>query len=181
MQLHAAGLTATSVHSPAVHLITCELYLNSLFCIFIGLYWCQRNGFWCTVFASVYDWARVCTDTVLTTIPTSILQKATLLSSSPFSDESSSSEESSSSGEEDGSLCSSHTSSSSRKDSSPGSPRSLKRGTTHLYRKVFEKSHSSVKLKLSLNTTPAAAAFNPGVSVTANSGFTAVLMHRNEC
>uniref|UniRef100_A0AAQ5Z659 Pleckstrin homology domain containing, family H (with MyTH4 domain) member 2 n=1 Tax=Amphiprion ocellaris TaxID=80972 RepID=A0AAQ5Z659_AMPOC len=61
---------------------------------------------------------------------TSILQKATLLSSSPFSDESSSSEESSSSGEEDGSLCSSHTSSSSRKDSSPGSPRSLKRAVS---------------------------------------------------
>uniref|UniRef100_A0A3Q1G8E2 Pleckstrin homology domain containing, family H (with MyTH4 domain) member 2 n=1 Tax=Acanthochromis polyacanthus TaxID=80966 RepID=A0A3Q1G8E2_9TELE len=44
--------------------------------------------------------------------------------------ESSSSEESSSSGEEDGSLCSSHTSSSSRKDSSPGSPRSLKRAVS---------------------------------------------------
>uniref|UniRef100_A0AAX7TK52 Pleckstrin homology domain containing, family H (with MyTH4 domain) member 2 n=1 Tax=Astatotilapia calliptera TaxID=8154 RepID=A0AAX7TK52_ASTCA len=58
------------------------------------------------------------------------LQKATLLSSSPFSDESSSSEESSSSGDEDGSLCSSHTSSSSRKDSSPGSPRSLKRAVS---------------------------------------------------
>uniref|UniRef100_A0A3B4ZV35 Pleckstrin homology, MyTH4 and FERM domain containing H2 n=1 Tax=Stegastes partitus TaxID=144197 RepID=A0A3B4ZV35_9TELE len=43
---------------------------------------------------------------------------------------SSSSEESSSSGEEDGSLCSSHTSSSSRKDSSPGSPRSLKRAVS---------------------------------------------------
>lgn len=56
------------------------------------------------------------------------VQKATLLSSGPFSDQSSSSEESSSSGEEDGSVCSSHTSSSSRKDSSPGSPRSLKRG-----------------------------------------------------
>lgn len=57
-------------------------------------------------------------------------QKATLLSSSPFSDETSSSEDSSSSGEEDGSVCSSHTSSGSRKeDSSPGSPRSLKRGT----------------------------------------------------
>uniref|UniRef100_A0AAQ5XUX0 Pleckstrin homology domain containing, family H (with MyTH4 domain) member 2 n=1 Tax=Amphiprion ocellaris TaxID=80972 RepID=A0AAQ5XUX0_AMPOC len=52
------------------------------------------------------------------------------MSSSPFSDESSSSEESSSSGEEDGSLCSSHTSSSSRKDSSPGSPRSLKRAVS---------------------------------------------------
>uniref|UniRef100_A0A8C9XTM0 Pleckstrin homology, MyTH4 and FERM domain containing H2 n=1 Tax=Sander lucioperca TaxID=283035 RepID=A0A8C9XTM0_SANLU len=38
--------------------------------------------------------------------------------------------ESSSSGEEDGSLCSSHTSSSSRKDSSPGSPRSLKRAVS---------------------------------------------------
>uniref|UniRef100_A0A3B4WF39 Pleckstrin homology, MyTH4 and FERM domain containing H2 n=1 Tax=Seriola lalandi dorsalis TaxID=1841481 RepID=A0A3B4WF39_SERLL len=59
-----------------------------------------------------------------------VLQKATLLSSSPFSDESSSSEESSSSGEEDGSFCSSHTSSSSRKDSSPGSPRSLKRAVS---------------------------------------------------
>lgn len=78
---------------------------------------------------------RVYTNTVLTAAPTRALQKATLLSSSPFSDESSSSEESSSSGEEDGSLCSSHTSSSSRKDSSPGSPRSLKRGTeehTHI-------------------------------------------------
>uniref|UniRef100_A0A8C4EIF5 Pleckstrin homology domain containing, family H (with MyTH4 domain) member 2 n=1 Tax=Dicentrarchus labrax TaxID=13489 RepID=A0A8C4EIF5_DICLA len=60
----------------------------------------------------------------------SVLQKATLLSSSPFSDDSSSSEESSSSGEEDGSICSSHTSSSSRKDSSPGSPRSLKRAVS---------------------------------------------------
>lgn len=66
-----------------------------------------------------------------------ILQKATLLSSSPVSDESSSSEESSSSGEEDGSFCSSHTSSSSRKDSSPGSPRSLKRGTQHTGWKVI--------------------------------------------
>ncbi|XP_070771772.1 pleckstrin homology domain-containing family H member 2 [Enoplosus armatus] len=56
--------------------------------------------------------------------------KATLLSSSPFSDESSSSEESSSSGEEDGSLCSPHSSSSSRKDGSPGSPRSLKRAVS---------------------------------------------------
>uniref|UniRef100_A0A8C6UW39 Pleckstrin homology domain containing, family H (with MyTH4 domain) member 2 n=1 Tax=Neogobius melanostomus TaxID=47308 RepID=A0A8C6UW39_9GOBI len=58
------------------------------------------------------------------------LQKATLLSSSPFTDESSSSEESSSSGEEDGSVCSSHASSGSRKDSSPGSPRSLKRAVS---------------------------------------------------
>ncbi|KAA8584072.1 hypothetical protein FQN60_015280, partial [Etheostoma spectabile] len=62
-----------------------------------------------------------------TPVYTTLKGKATMLSSSPFSDESSSSEESSSSGEEDGSLCSSHTSSSSRKDSSPGSPRSLKR------------------------------------------------------
>uniref|UniRef100_A0A3Q2V7H1 Pleckstrin homology domain containing, family H (with MyTH4 domain) member 2 n=1 Tax=Haplochromis burtoni TaxID=8153 RepID=A0A3Q2V7H1_HAPBU len=62
-----------------------------------------------------------------TPVYTTLKGKATLLSSSPFSDESSSSEESSSSGDEDGSLCSSHTSSSSRKDSSPGSPRSLKR------------------------------------------------------
>ncbi len=84
--------------------------------------------------------------------PTSVSQKATLLSSSPFSDESSSSEESSSSGEEDGSLCGSHTSSSSRKDSSPGSPRSLKRGTTQFY-------WNFLKLKLSLNTA-AAAVFN---------------------
>ncbi|XP_053292949.1 pleckstrin homology domain-containing family H member 2 [Pleuronectes platessa] len=61
---------------------------------------------------------------------TTLKGKATLLSSSPVSDESSSSEESSSSGEEDGSVCSSHTSSSSRKDSSPGSPRSLKRAVS---------------------------------------------------
>ncbi|XP_023818940.1 pleckstrin homology domain-containing family H member 2 isoform X2 [Oryzias latipes] len=65
-----------------------------------------------------------------TPVYTRLKGKATLLSCSPFSDESSSSEESSSSGEEDGSLCSSHTSSSSRKDSSPGSPRSLKRGVS---------------------------------------------------
>ncbi|XP_044070664.1 pleckstrin homology domain-containing family H member 2 isoform X2 [Siniperca chuatsi] len=65
-----------------------------------------------------------------TPVYTTLKGKATLLSSSPFSDESSSSEESSSSGEEDGSLCSSHTSSSSRKDSSPGSPRSLKRAVS---------------------------------------------------
>uniref|UniRef100_A0A672ZY41 Pleckstrin homology domain containing, family H (with MyTH4 domain) member 2 n=1 Tax=Sphaeramia orbicularis TaxID=375764 RepID=A0A672ZY41_9TELE len=38
--------------------------------------------------------------------------------------------ESSSSGEEDGSVCSSHASSGSRKDSSPGSPRSLKRAVS---------------------------------------------------
>ncbi|XP_068423928.1 pleckstrin homology domain-containing family H member 2 isoform X2 [Clinocottus analis] len=61
---------------------------------------------------------------------TTLKGKATLLSSSPFSDESSSSEESSSSGEEDGSLCSSNASSSSRKDGSPGSPRSLKRAVS---------------------------------------------------
>ncbi|XP_024152637.1 pleckstrin homology domain-containing family H member 2 isoform X1 [Oryzias melastigma] len=65
-----------------------------------------------------------------TPVYTRLKGKATLLSCSPFSDESSSSEESSSSGEEDGSLCSSNTSSSSRKDSSPGSPRSLKRGVS---------------------------------------------------
>uniref|UniRef100_UPI0037E74C52 pleckstrin homology domain-containing family H member 2 n=1 Tax=Semicossyphus pulcher TaxID=241346 RepID=UPI0037E74C52 len=65
-----------------------------------------------------------------TPVYTTLKGKATLLSSSPCSDESSSSEESSSSGEEDGSLCSSHTSSSSRKDSSPGSPRSLKRAVS---------------------------------------------------
>ncbi|XP_037638701.1 pleckstrin homology domain-containing family H member 2 isoform X2 [Sebastes umbrosus] len=65
-----------------------------------------------------------------TPVYTTLKGKATLLSSSPFSDESSSSEESSSSGEEDGSHCSSHTSSSSRKDSSPGSPRSLKRAVS---------------------------------------------------
>ncbi|XP_019112890.2 pleckstrin homology domain-containing family H member 2 isoform X2 [Larimichthys crocea] len=65
-----------------------------------------------------------------TPVYTTLKGKATLLSSSPFSDESSSSEESSSSGEEDGSLCSSHASSSSRKDSSPGSPRSLKRAVS---------------------------------------------------
>ncbi|XP_049927890.1 pleckstrin homology domain-containing family H member 2 [Epinephelus moara] len=65
-----------------------------------------------------------------TPVYTTLKGKATLLSSSPFSDESSSSEESSSSGEEDGSVCSSHTSSSSRKDSSPGSPRSLKRAVS---------------------------------------------------
>ncbi|XP_031139983.1 pleckstrin homology domain-containing family H member 2 [Sander lucioperca] len=65
-----------------------------------------------------------------TPVYTTLKGKATMLSSSPFSDESSSSEESSSSGEEDGSLCSSHTSSSSRKDSSPGSPRSLKRAVS---------------------------------------------------
>ncbi|KAM9847591.1 pleckstrin homology domain-containing family H member 2 [Aulostomus maculatus] len=61
---------------------------------------------------------------------TTLKGKATLLSSSPFLDDSSSSEESSSSGEEDGSVCSSHTSASSRKDSSPGSPRSLKRAVS---------------------------------------------------
>lgn len=61
---------------------------------------------------------------------TTLKGKATLLSSSPFPDESSSSEESSSSGEEDGSICSSHASSGSRKDSSPGSPRSLKRAVS---------------------------------------------------
>ncbi|KAM6915989.1 pleckstrin homology domain-containing family H member 2 [Xenentodon cancila] len=65
-----------------------------------------------------------------TPVYTTLKGKATLLSSSPFSDESSSSEESSSSGEEDDSLCSVHTSSSSRKDSSPGSPRSLKRAVS---------------------------------------------------
>ncbi|KAF7656122.1 hypothetical protein LDENG_00046070 [Lucifuga dentata] len=65
-----------------------------------------------------------------TPVYTTLKGKATLLSSSPFSDESSSSEESSSSGEEDGSFCSSHTSSSSRKDSNPGSPRSLKRAVS---------------------------------------------------
>ncbi|XP_041866886.1 pleckstrin homology domain-containing family H member 2 [Melanotaenia boesemani] len=65
-----------------------------------------------------------------TPVYTTLKGKATLLSSSPSSDESSSSEESSSSGEEDGSLCSSHTSSSSRKDSTPGSPRSLKRAVS---------------------------------------------------
>ncbi|XP_030603638.1 pleckstrin homology domain-containing family H member 2 isoform X2 [Archocentrus centrarchus] len=65
-----------------------------------------------------------------TPVYTTLKGKATLLSSSPVSDESSSSEESSSSGDEDGSLCSSHTSSSSRKDSSPGSPRSLKRAVS---------------------------------------------------
>ncbi|KAK1905451.1 Pleckstrin like domain containing family H member 2 [Dissostichus eleginoides] len=65
-----------------------------------------------------------------TPVYTTLKGKATLLSSSPFSDESSSSEESSSSGEEDASICSSHTPSSSRKDSSPGSPRSLKRAVS---------------------------------------------------
>ncbi|CAN9500031.1 unnamed protein product [Ophioblennius macclurei] len=66
-----------------------------------------------------------------TPVYTTLKGKATLLSSSPFSDESSSSEESSSSGEEDGSVCSSHASSGgSRKDSSPGSPRSLKRAVS---------------------------------------------------
>uniref|UniRef100_A0A667XPN1 Pleckstrin homology, MyTH4 and FERM domain containing H2 n=1 Tax=Myripristis murdjan TaxID=586833 RepID=A0A667XPN1_9TELE len=65
-----------------------------------------------------------------TPVYTTLKGKATLLSSSPFSEDSSSSEESSSSGEEEGSFCSSHTSSSSRKDSSPGSPRSLKRAVS---------------------------------------------------
>uniref|UniRef100_A0A3Q3WEG2 Uncharacterized protein n=1 Tax=Mola mola TaxID=94237 RepID=A0A3Q3WEG2_MOLML len=65
-----------------------------------------------------------------TPVYTTLKGKATLLSSSPFSDDSSSSEESSSSGEEDGSLCSSRTSASSRMDSSPGSPRSLKRAVS---------------------------------------------------
>ncbi|XP_029376696.1 pleckstrin homology domain-containing family H member 2 isoform X2 [Echeneis naucrates] len=65
-----------------------------------------------------------------TPVYTTLKGKATLLSSSPFSDESSSSEESSSSGEEDGSLCGSHASTGSRKDSSPGSPRSLKRAVS---------------------------------------------------
>lgn len=66
-----------------------------------------------------------------TPVYTTLKGKATLLSSSPFSDETSSSEDSSSSGEEDGSVCSSHTSSGSRKeDSSPGSPRSLKRAVS---------------------------------------------------
>ncbi|KAK5605191.1 hypothetical protein CRENBAI_021359 [Crenichthys baileyi] len=65
-----------------------------------------------------------------TPVYTTLKGKATLLSSSPFSDESSSSEESSSSGEEDGSICSSHASSGSRKDSSLGSPRSLKRAVS---------------------------------------------------
>uniref|UniRef100_A0A8C6UY96 Pleckstrin homology domain containing, family H (with MyTH4 domain) member 2 n=1 Tax=Neogobius melanostomus TaxID=47308 RepID=A0A8C6UY96_9GOBI len=65
-----------------------------------------------------------------TPVYTTLKGKATLLSSSPFTDESSSSEESSSSGEEDGSVCSSHASSGSRKDSSPGSPRSLKRAVS---------------------------------------------------
>ncbi|CAJ1066905.1 pleckstrin homology domain-containing family H member 2 [Xyrichtys novacula] len=65
-----------------------------------------------------------------TPVYTTLKGKATLLSSCPFSDESSSSEESSSSGEEDGSICSSRTSSSSRKDSTPGSPRSLKRAVS---------------------------------------------------
>lgn len=65
-------------------------------------------------------------------------QKATMLSSSPFTEESSSSDESSSSGEEDSSsFCSSHASSSSYKDSSPGSPRSLKRGTERIQDKRF--------------------------------------------
>lgn len=65
-----------------------------------------------------------------TPVYTTLKGKATLLSSSPFTDESSSSEDSSSSGEEDGSVCSSHASSGSRKDSSPGSPRSLKRAVS---------------------------------------------------
>ncbi|XP_061914794.1 pleckstrin homology domain-containing family H member 2 [Entelurus aequoreus] len=65
-----------------------------------------------------------------TPVYTTLKGKATLLSSSPFSDESSSSEESSSSGEEDGSFSSSHNSSSSHKDSIPGSPRSLKRAVS---------------------------------------------------
>uniref|UniRef100_A0A146X4C5 Pleckstrin domain-containing family H member 2 n=1 Tax=Fundulus heteroclitus TaxID=8078 RepID=A0A146X4C5_FUNHE len=65
-----------------------------------------------------------------TPVYTTVKGKATLLSSCPFSDESSSSEESSSSGEEDGSVCSSQTSSDSRKDSGPGSPRSLKRAVS---------------------------------------------------
>ncbi|XP_035462558.2 pleckstrin homology domain-containing family H member 2 [Scophthalmus maximus] len=65
-----------------------------------------------------------------TPVYTTLKGKATLLSSSPYSDESSSSEESSSSGEEDGSVRGSHTSSGSRKDGSPGSPRSLKRAVS---------------------------------------------------
>ncbi|XP_072293238.1 pleckstrin homology domain-containing family H member 2 [Eucyclogobius newberryi] len=65
-----------------------------------------------------------------TPVYTTLKGKATLLSSSPFTDESSSSEESSSSGEEDGSVCSSQASTGSRKDSSPGSPRSLKRAVS---------------------------------------------------
>ncbi|KAK2922223.1 pleckstrin homology domain-containing family H member 2 isoform X1 [Channa argus] len=65
-----------------------------------------------------------------TPVYTTLKGKATLLSSSPFSDQSSSSEESSSSEDEDGSFCGSPTSSGSRKDSSPGSPRSLKRAVS---------------------------------------------------
>lgn len=65
-----------------------------------------------------------------TPVYTTLKGKATLLSSSPFTDDSSSSEDSFSSGEEEGSVCSSHTSSGSRKDSSPGSPRSLKRAVS---------------------------------------------------
>ncbi|XP_068182982.1 pleckstrin homology domain-containing family H member 2 isoform X2 [Antennarius striatus] len=61
---------------------------------------------------------------------TALKGKATLLSSSPFADEPLSSEESSSSGEEEGSVCSSQTSSLSRKDSTPGSPHSIKRAVS---------------------------------------------------
>ncbi|KAJ0067209.1 hypothetical protein NL108_013079 [Boleophthalmus pectinirostris] len=65
-----------------------------------------------------------------TPVYTTLKGKATLLSSSPFTDESSGSEDSSSSGEEEGSVCSSQASTGSRKDSSPGSPRSLKRAVS---------------------------------------------------
>ncbi|XP_033835913.1 pleckstrin homology domain-containing family H member 2 [Periophthalmus magnuspinnatus] len=65
-----------------------------------------------------------------TPVYTTLKGKATLLSSSPFTDESSGSEDSSSSGEEEGSVYSSQASSGSRKDSSPGSPRSLKRAVS---------------------------------------------------
>ncbi|KAK7901514.1 hypothetical protein WMY93_018283 [Mugilogobius chulae] len=65
-----------------------------------------------------------------TPVYTTLKGKATLLSSSPFTDESSCSDDSSSSGEEEGSVCSSQASSGSRKDSSPGSPRSLKRAVS---------------------------------------------------
>ncbi|XP_075903426.1 pleckstrin homology domain-containing family H member 2 isoform X2 [Nelusetta ayraudi] len=65
-----------------------------------------------------------------TPVYTTLKGKATLLSSSPLWEQSSSSDEASSSGEEDSAPCSSHTSSSSLKDSSPGSPRSLKRAVS---------------------------------------------------
>uniref|UniRef100_A0A3Q0S9G6 Pleckstrin homology, MyTH4 and FERM domain containing H2 n=1 Tax=Amphilophus citrinellus TaxID=61819 RepID=A0A3Q0S9G6_AMPCI len=84
----------------------------------------------CTDLSTFVMYTSLIYKNMTTPVYTTLKGKATLLSSSPVSDESSSSEESSSSGDEDSSLCSSHTSSSSRKDSSPGSPRSLKRAVS---------------------------------------------------